>query len=185
MIRYFFCTNFYLTQNKIIDMGQKGREIVKMNVDELLTLLNKALADEWLAYYQYWIGAKVVKGPMKDAVIAELTLHATEELSHAELISTRIVLLGGIPVLSPDEWTKISNCDYDAPVNPYVEVVLEQNIKGEQCAIKTYNSLLDITREGDPVTYNMILQILSQEVEHEEDLSSLKEDLELMLNRGK
>jgi len=166
-------------------MGQKGREIVKMNVDELLTLLNKALADEWLAYYQYWIGAKVVKGPMKDAVIAELTLHATEELSHAELISTRIVQLGGTPVLSPDEWTRISNCDYDAPVNPYVEAVLEQNIKGEQCAIKTYNELLDITREGDPVTYNIILTILSQEVEHEEDLSSLKEDLELMLSRGK
>ena len=166
-------------------MGQKGREIVKMNVDELLTLLNKALADEWLAYYQYWIGAKVVKGPMKDAVIAELTLHATEELSHAELISTRIIQLGGVPVLSPDEWTKISNCSYDAPVNPYVEVVLEQNIKGEQCAIKTYSDLLDITREGDPVTYNIILTILSQEVEHEEDLSSLKEDLELMLSRGK
>lgn len=166
-------------------MGQKGREIVKMNVDELLTLLNKALADEWLAYYQYWIGAKVVKGPMKDAVIAELTLHATEELSHAELISTRIMQLGGTPVLSPNEWTKISNCDYDAPVNPYVEVVLEQNIKGEQCAIKTYSELLDITREGDPVTYNIILTILSQEVEHEEDLSSLKEDLELMLSRGK
>jgi len=166
-------------------MGQKGREIVKMNVDELLVLLNKALADEWLAYYQYWIGAKVVKGPMKDAVIAELTLHATEELSHAELISTRIIQLGGTPVLSPDEWTKISNCDYDAPVNPYVEVVLEQNIKGEQCAIKTYSELLDITREGDPVTYNIILTILSQEVEHEEDLSSLKEDLELMLSRGK
>jgi bacterioferritin len=166
-------------------MGQKGREIVKMNVDELLVLLNKALADEWLAYYQYWIGAKVVKGPMKDAVIAELTLHATEELSHAELISTRIIQLGGTPVLSPDEWTKISNCDYDAPVNPYVEVVLEQNIKGEQCAIKTYSELLEITREGDPVTYNIILTILSQEVEHEEDLSSLKEDLELMLSRGK
>lgn len=166
-------------------MGQKGREIVKMNVEELLTLLNKALADEWLAYYQYWIGAKVVKGPMKDAVIAELTLHATEELSHAELISTRIMQLGGTPVLSPDEWTKISNCDYDAPVNPYVEIVLEQNIKGEQCAIKTYSELLDITREGDPVTYNIILTILSQEVEHEEDLSSLKEDLELMLSRGK
>jgi len=164
-------------------MGQKGREIVKMNVDELITILNKALADEWLAYYQYWIGAKVVKGPMKDAVIAELDLHATEELAHAVSIATRIVQLGGTPVLSPVEWTKISHCEYDPPADPYVEEVLRQNIKGEQCAIKTYNSILDITREGDPVTYNMILQILSQEVEHEEDLSSLQEDIELMLGK--
>ena len=166
-------------------MAQKGREIVKMNVDELINLLNKALADEWLAYYQYWIGAKVVKGPMKDAVIAELDLHATEELSHAVLLTTRIVQLGGTPVLSPAEWMKITNCGYDAPTYPYVEKVLEQNIKGEQCAIKVYSHLLDLTREGDPVTYNIILTILSQEVEHEEDLDALREDLELMLARRK
>jgi bacterioferritin len=164
-------------------MGQKGRSIVKMDVDELINLLNKALSDEWLAYYQYWVGAKVVKGPMKDAVIAELTLHATEELSHAELISTRIIQLGGTPVLSPKEWIKLTNCGYDEPNDPYVEEILNQNIKGEQCAIRVYSDLLDITRVADPVTYNIILTILSQEVEHEEDLSALKEDLELMLER--
>lgn len=164
-------------------MGQKGRSIVKMDVDKLINFLNKALSDEWLAYYQYWIGAKVVKGPMKDAVIAELTLHATEELSHAELLASRIIQLGGVPVLSPEEWLKLTNCGYDVPTDPYVEEILNQNIKGEQCAIKVYSGLLDITREGDPVTYNIILTILSQEVEHEEDLSALKEDLELMLER--
>jgi len=162
-------------------MAEIGRSIVKMDVDELLTLLNKALADEWLAYYQYWVGAKVVKGPMKDAVISELQLHATEELGHAELLAGRIVQLGGTPVLSPDEWSKITNCGYDAPTDPFVEVILDQNIKGEQCAIRTYSSLLDITREADPVTYNLVLTIITDEVEHEEDLTALKEDLELML----
>jgi bacterioferritin len=164
-------------------MGQKGREIVKMDVDELINLLNRAFSDEWLAYYQYWIGSKIVKGPMKDAVIAELTLHATEELGHAQLLSTRIIQLGGVPVLSPEEWFKKSNCGYATPDNPYVEEILNQNIKGEQCAIRIYSEMLDITRSGDPVTYNLILQILSQEVEHEEDLTALKEDLELMLER--
>jgi len=166
-------------------MAEIGRSIVKMDVDKLLDLLNKALADEWLAYYQYWIGSKVVKGPMKDAVTAELTLHATEELAHAELLVTRIVQLGGTPVLSPDKWSKITNCGYDAPEDPYVEVILDQNIKGEQCAIRTYNKLMDITREADPITYNIILQIITDEVEHEEDLAALKEDLELMLARRK
>jgi bacterioferritin len=166
-------------------MGQKGRSIVRMDVDELIILLNKSLSDEWLAYYQYWVGSKVVKGPMKDAVIAELTVHATEELSHAELLSARIIQLGGVPVLSPEEWLKLSNCGYDSPVDPYVQEILNQNIKGEQCAIKVYSELLEITRVADPVTYNLIVTILSQEVEHEEDLSALKEDLELMLERRK
>ena len=47
-------------------MGTKGIEIVKMDVNELLNLLNEAFSDEWLAYYQYWLGAKIVEGPMKE-----------------------------------------------------------------------------------------------------------------------
>ena len=68
-------------------MGTLGRKIVDTNVKDLVNLLNKAYSDEWLAYYQYWIGSKVVKGPNKEAVIAELTLHATEELAHATLLT--------------------------------------------------------------------------------------------------
>jgi bacterioferritin len=166
-------------------MAEIGRSIVKMNVDELINLLNKALSDEWLAYYQYWIGAKVVKGPMKDAVISELNLHATEELTHAQLLVTRIIQLGGTPVLNPENWFKLTNCGYDAPEDPYVEEVLNQNIKGEQCAIRTYNKLMDLTKDADPVTHDIILQIITDEVEHEEDLVALKEDLDLMLLRRK
>ena len=162
-------------------MGTKGRSIVNMDVNELLTLLNKAYSDEWLAYYQYWVGAKVVKGPMKDAVIAELEQHATEELNHALLLTGRIIQLGGTPVTKPEDWYKMTNCGYDAPDDPYVKIILEQNIKGEQCAIGVYKELLNKTLQGDPVTYNIVLQILEQEVEHEEDLQSLLEDLDLMI----
>ena len=164
-------------------MGSQGRKIVGMDVDELISLLNKALADEWLAYYQYWIGSKVVKGPTKDAVIAELVQHATEELSHADMIALRIVQLGGTPVLEPKEWYNLTNCGYDAPADPYVQAVLEQNIKGEQCAIKTYDKLMKMVEGKDPVTYNMILTIITQEVEHEEDLQSLLEDLEMIMKK--
>lgn len=166
-------------------MGSKGREIVGMNVEELLGLLQRAYCDEWFAYYQYWLGAKLVKGPMKDAVGAELLVHATEELAHAELVSARIIQLGGTPVTRPEDWYKFTNCGYDAPDDPYVKTLLEQNIKGEQCAISVYQKLLDITREKDPVTYNMVLTILAQEVEHEEDLQALLEDYELLVGAMK
>jgi ferritin-like protein len=52
-------------------MGTLGRKIVDTNVEELVQQLNKAYSDEWLAYYQYWIGSKIVRGPNKEAVIAE------------------------------------------------------------------------------------------------------------------
>ncbi|MDD3806960.1 MAG: ferritin-like domain-containing protein [Candidatus Marinimicrobia bacterium] len=161
-------------------MGTKGREIVGMDVDKLIELLNKAFADEWLAYYQYWIGAQVVKGPMKEAVIGELTQHANDELRHAEMLVTRIIQLGGTPVLKPEDWYKVTNCGYDAPEDPFVRTILDQNIHGEQCAIDVYQHLLEITKEKDPITYNMALQILEDEVEHEEDLQALLEDLEAL-----
>ena len=162
-------------------MGTKGIEIVDMDVKQLIKLLNKAFSDEWLAYYQYWIGAKVVKGPMKEAVIAELTQHAADELRHAGILAQRIIQLGGIPVTKPEEWYKHTNCGYDAPDNPFVQMILEQNIKGEQCAIMTYQKLVKLTMGKDPVTYNIALQILQDEVEHEEDLQAELEDLETLL----
>jgi bacterioferritin len=162
-------------------MGTQGRKIVDTDVKDLVNLLNKAYSDEWLAYYQYWIGSKIVKGPNKEAVIAELTLHATEELGHAVLLTSRIIQLGGTPVIEPKEWYKFTNCGYDAPTDPFIVRILEQNIKGEQCAIKTYNALMKKTRDKDPVSYNMFLGILTMEVEHEEDLQALLEDVEIIM----
>jgi bacterioferritin len=165
-------------------MGTKGRQIIGMDVNELLRMLNAAYASEWLVYYQYWLGAKLIKGPMKDAVAAELNLHATEELNHATLLAGRIIQLGGTPVTDPKKWFEESPCAYDVPDDPYVAVLLSQNIAGEQCAISTYNQLMGATKDKDMVTYNLALTILEQEVEHEEDLQSLKEDLDLMVSRG-
>ena len=165
-------------------MGTRAREILGMDVNQLLLMLNQAYASEWLAYYQYWLGAKLIKGPMKDAVAAELTLHATEELNHAALVANRIIQLGGAPVTDPKEWFSMSPCKYDAPDDPYVAVLLDQNISGEQCAISTYKAMMDATKDKDMVTYNLALTILEQEVEHEEDLQSLKEDLDLMIVRA-
>ncbi|HEX9879440.1 MAG TPA: ferritin-like domain-containing protein [Candidatus Binatia bacterium] len=164
-------------------MGSKGREIVGMDVNRVLELLNKALADEWLAYYQYWLGSKVVAGPMKDAVIAELIQHAADELRHADMVVQRIVQLGGTPLTSPEQWFKWTNCGYDAPDDPGVQKVLKQNIKGEQCAITTYNAIMQEVAMKDPITYNMVVQILQDEVTHEEDLQSLAEDLSALLKK--
>ncbi|MCP8323858.1 MAG: hypothetical protein L6N96_06765 [Candidatus Methylarchaceae archaeon HK02M2] len=159
-------------------MGTKGREIVGLEISELVESLNKALADEWLAYYQYWIGAKVVVGRMRKAVVLELEEHANDELRHAGMLVDRILQLGGTPLLKPEDWYDMSNCGYETPVDPSVKVILEQNIKGEQCAIDVYNQLLGVVKDKDPITYHMVLEILEDEVEHEDDLQTILEDIE-------
>ena len=49
--------------------------------------------------------------------------------------------------------------------------------------MSVYNSLMEEVGMKDPVTYNMAVQILQDEVEHEEDLQALLEDLEVMLKK--
>ena len=164
-------------------MGTKGIEIVGKDVGKLLEMLNKAFADEWLAYYQYWVGARIVQGPMRQAAVAELEEHAGEELGHAELLAERIIQLGGKPLLKPEDWMKMTSCGYETPDDPYVEVILDQNIKGEQCAIEVYNKLVAFTREFDPVTYEIVRSILADEVGHEEELQAIVEDIGLMKSR--
>lgn len=161
-------------------MGTKGLSLVKLDAKELIELLNKALADEWLAYYQYWVGAKVIKGPMKGEISAELVEHANDELRHADMLAVRILQLGGTPILDPKEWQEKSHCGYAAPSDPLVKALLDQNIKGEQCAIDVYEKLAEMTKDKDEITYQMVLEILKDEIEHEDDLQALKEDLEVM-----
>ena len=43
-------------------MGKQARAIVDLSLKELVKDLNKAYADEWLAFYLYWYMAQVVSG---------------------------------------------------------------------------------------------------------------------------
>lgn len=159
-------------------MAKRGNAIIQgIDIAEVIRLLNRAYADEWLAYYQYSIEEKVVKGIMKDAAIAELQQHAADELRHANILSQRILQLGGTPLLNPKEWFVQTNCGYEEPRDFDVVAILEDAIKGEQCAISTYAELADVTQGKDIVTYDIASQILADEVEHEEDLVALHEDI--------
>lgn len=162
-------------------MGLKGKEMIEragINVPELVKLLNKAYSDEWLAYYQYWVGARVVSGVAAPKLIAEMEEHAADELDHATKLAKRIVELGGTPALSPEEWYKHTNCGYLVPSNPDSKEILKQNILGERCAIEVYVKLMDFVKGKDFITEHLIREILEDEVEHEQDLEDIGLDVQ-------
>ena len=161
-------------------MGKKAVEILSINVKKLIDILNAALSEEWLAYYQYWIGARLMEGPMRSEIEPELLLHATQELNHAVLVVNRIIQLGGDPVTNPKDWFKLGRCKYDAPDDPYVEVILEQNLKGERCAIQRYKEIADFTNGKDHTTHQMATTILNEELEHENDIEDWITDIRRM-----
>ena len=157
-------------------MGKKAQLIIDIDRKKLIELLNKAYADEWLAYYQYWVGSKVASGPLHSAVAVELAEHAQEELNHANMLADRILKLGGIPLLEPKDWYEKANCGYEIPSNSNAKILVEQNLKGERCAIEVYKKLLDLIKGKDLITERIVLQILEDEVEHEEDLENILDE---------
>ncbi len=161
-------------------MGKKAIDILKIDVPKLIDMLNAALSEEWLAYYQYWIGARLMEGPMRSEIEPELLLHATQELNHAVMVADRIIQLGGTPVIHPKEWFKLSRCKYEAPEDPYVEAILEQNLTGERCAIQRYKDIADFTSGKDHTTHQIATTILGEEIEHENDIEEWITDIQRM-----
>ena len=158
--------------------GDVGAEIVGLNVEELITRLNTAYADEWQAYHQYWIDAKIMVGKMRKNIEGEFNQHADDEKDHAGQIADRIIQLGGLPVLSPADWATTGSCGFTKAADLSVRTVLDDNLNGERCAIRFYQELLNFVRGKDDVTFEMIRDILADEVEHEEDLQMLVEDMD-------
>jgi bacterioferritin len=115
---------------------------------------------------------------MRSEVEAELLLHATQELGHAVLVVDRIIQLGGTPVLNPSQWAGLARCKYEEPSDPYIEVILNQNLEGERCAIQRYEELADFTLGKDHTTYQMATTILNEELEHEHDIEDFIRDIE-------
>jgi bacterioferritin len=159
-------------------MAQKGLEIVNIDKAKLIDQLSGALAEEWLAYYQYWLVSKIIEGPMRKELSAELVQRACQEFNHANQLADRILQLGGKPILNPAHFFKFSDCKYQTPDNPYVEVVLRQNLAAERCAIQRYNNIIELTRNKDDATYLLATNILTDELQHEQEIEHSLKDLE-------
>jgi bacterioferritin len=157
-------------------MGTKGTEIVQLDVKDLIADLNRAYADEWLAAYSYMHMAQVVTGRPAARHLAELLKEtAEEELEHQEELAKRITQLGGEPLADPAKLIESSNEGYPTPPSKATDLdaVIKTVVEAERGAIGVYQALIQKTHGKDPVTYNLMLHILEEEVEHEDDFENL------------
>lgn len=158
-------------------MAQKTRELVGERVDKLIELLNKAYADELIAYFYYKTAAILVKGIHAKTVADQLEEIAKEELEHSEELAERIIQLGGEPI---DDWNAITkNANYPKIEIPedrsdYVEILKSVHV-AEQGAIEVYANIINFlqTEVKDPVTFHVIRHIMGEEMHHEEEIETL------------
>ncbi len=158
-------------------MGKQARAIVEVSLKEIVRELNKAYADEWLAFYLYWYMAQTVSGRAYEDVQEMLNKLAKDELEHAQELADLILKLGDIPTANPMDFEKNANAPYTMPpkntadINRIIRIVSE----AEAAAIEVYSKLAKKTLGKDHVTYQVVTHILAEEVEHEEIFENLSD----------
>lgn len=148
---------------------------------DLLTLLQSALAEEYLQWYQYTVVIPFAVGQDRVNIVEAFKEHAKDELEdHAAWLIERINQLDGVPTLvdEPSKWNLCAVHKYITPKPPYdVCTLLEQNIQSEKGAIETYTALEAVTRHNDIVTNRKVKEILADEQEHLQNLIDLHKDI--------
>jgi bacterioferritin len=145
-------------------------------VAELVADLRRAYADEWLAGYAYTHMGQVVTGrPAAKELSAVLLDTAKDELEHQQELAGRIVSRGGKPPSDVDGLVKLSNEGYPTPPENErdFEAIVRKVVEAERGAIAVYQRLAQKTHGKDPITYELAVHILSEEVEHEDEFENL------------
>jgi bacterioferritin len=141
---------------------------VKKVSEELLKLLNEAIARELQVSIQYMWQHVQWRGVKGFAVQEELKKIAITEMKHAEAIAERLFYLGGTPTTTP---TPIF-------VGKNLKEMIERDKKDEEEAIQLYKKIIDIAKkEDDEVTHRLFRSILSDEEEHHDLFTSLLEEI--------
>ncbi len=156
--------------------GIRSDENGNASDESILDMLVKALADEWLASYQYWVCKNLARGAGRVDAIDEFDQHEKDEREHADMLMLRIKELGGKPIFDPAQWAAIGN-PWTVVDTESVCRQLDITIKAEQDAIDYYGRVIDACKGKDEVSMRLCRSIMSDECEHLYDLQMLKEEI--------
>ena len=142
--------------------------------------IEKAISDEWMAHYQYWLGS-VLLGDRYENVVLEFVEHSSDEYDHATDLAVwlrkHMALAGEVP-LSLEVLLKSRHCGYVVPVMNDPHSLIQDAIKGERCAIQFYNSILGVIAGKEYHTLDEMLEwILGEEKKHLSDLEKLLREI--------
>jgi bacterioferritin len=136
--------------------------------DDILQLLNDALATELVCVLRYKRHYFTASGVSSPAIADEFLVHANEESAHADKIAERIVQLGGEPDFNPKTLQDRSHAGYDESTD--LQAMVRANLVAERIAIETYRQMIVLIGDKDPTTRRMLEEILSDEEEHADEL---------------
>ncbi len=144
-------------------MAEMTSAQAKITREQLIEALNDDLAREYQAIIAYVVYSQVLKGPEYMNIANELQIHATEELSHALILSKQIDYLGGMPTVT----AKPVKSSEDA------REMLQFDLDNENETIRNYRvRVRQCEALGEYAIAEHIRSILVQEQEHQIDLAT-------------
>ena len=156
-------------------MGEKARQISKMDHKWLINELNKAYSFEWVVHYYASLASNIVAG-LRTPVYAKIFEKAAEgEFGHANRLAKRIAELGGEPPQAMAEIEKLAGFGKvifpkdRSDIKGFIKIFL----KMEQHAIELYNDLSNKTHGKDIVTHELAEDLLAEEVAEEEEYENM------------
>jgi ferritin-like protein len=139
-----------------------------IDVDQLLHLLVSNAAAELSTFYYYTILRVNLIG-LEGEGIKEIAEDARiEDRNHFEALVPRIYELGGALPNDMNAFHDLSACPpARLPDKPDTQSILEVLLGAEQCAVRGYTEICNLTAGKDHRTYELALAILNEEIEHE------------------
>ena len=173
-----FVTDIEAIRRRARQHMEKGpvTESYRADVNEVVAVLNEALATEIVCILRYKRHYYMASGINAAPVAAEFHQHANEEQQHADWIAERITQLRGEPNFNPEGITERSHSEYDDKSETLVEMVRE-DLFAERIAIESYSEMIRWIGDKDPTTRRMLEEILKMEEEHADDLVNILETM--------
>jgi ferritin-like protein len=149
-----------------------ARELVEkagIDVENLLDLLIRNASAELTTFYYYTILRVNLIGLEGEGIKQIAEDARIEDRNHFEALVPRIYELGGKLPASMVDFHNISACPpASLPADPTnIKAMLEVLLKAEQCAVRGYTAICNMTFGKDHRTYDLALAILHEEIEHE------------------
>jgi ferritin-like protein len=140
-----------------------------INVDELVKLLVANAAAELTTFYYYTILRVNLIGNEGEGLKEIAEDARIEDRNHFEALVPRIYELGGKLPDDMKAFHDMSACPpARLPGNPAdTKAIMQVLLGAEQCAVKGYSHICDLTAGKDHRTHDLALAILNEEIEHE------------------
>ena len=147
-----------------------SRELVEkagVDVEKLVGLLVASAAAELTTFY-YYTALRVNLIGFEGEGLKEIAEDARiEDRNHFEALLPRIYELGGKLPRSMKEFHDVSACPPALLPEGDARAIVKVLLKAEQCAVRGYTEICDLTAGKDHRTYDLSLAILNEEIEHE------------------